>query len=62
METGGTDGKPLRAAGIPTYGMAAIAYDLDDIRAHGQDERISAAAFYEGLEFGYRLMKEMSKD
>jgi len=59
METGGTDGKPLRAAGIPTYGISQMFYDLDDIRAHGQDERIRTAYFYDGLEFGYRLMREM---
>jgi len=60
METGGTDGKALRAAGIPTYGVAQMFYDLDDIRAHGQDERIRTSYFYDGLEFGYRLMKIMS--
>ncbi|HYK89682.1 MAG TPA: M20/M25/M40 family metallo-hydrolase, partial [Acidobacteriota bacterium] len=60
METGGTDGKSLRAAGIPTYGIAQMFYDLDDIRAHGQDERIRTSDFYDGLEFGYRLMKTLS--
>ena len=61
METGGTDGKPLRAAGIPTYGIGQMFGDLDDIRAHGQDERIRTAYFYDGLEFGYRLIKEMAR-
>ncbi len=61
METGGTDGKPLRAAGIPTYGMGQMFGDLDDIRAHGQDERIRLQYFYDGLEFGYRLIKEMGR-
>ncbi|MBI5085120.1 MAG: M20/M25/M40 family metallo-hydrolase [Acidobacteria bacterium] len=60
METGGTDGKPLRGAGIPVYGIAQMFYDLDDIRAHGKDERIRTAYYYDGLEFGYRLMKELS--
>lgn len=61
METGGTDGKALRAAGIPTYGMGQIFADLDDIRAHGQDERIRTTYFDEGLEFGYRLIKELAR-
>lgn len=61
METGGTDGKPLRRAGIPVYGTAQMFYDLDDIRAHGQDERIRVRDYYDGLEFGYRLMKEFSR-
>jgi acetylornithine deacetylase/succinyl-diaminopimelate desuccinylase-like protein len=61
METGGTDGEKLRRAGIPTYGVCQIFADLDDIRAHGRDERIRTEYFYEGLEFGYRLMKELSR-
>ena len=60
METGFTDGKHLRAGGIPTYGISQMFYDIDDTRAHGKDERIRTADFYDGLEFGYRLMKEMS--
>jgi acetylornithine deacetylase/succinyl-diaminopimelate desuccinylase-like protein len=60
METGGTDGKTLRASGIPTYGLAQMFYDLDDNRMHGKDERIRTADFYDGLEFGYRLMKELA--
>jgi acetylornithine deacetylase/succinyl-diaminopimelate desuccinylase-like protein len=61
METGGTDGKALRAAGIPTYGLAQMYYDLDDLRMHGRDERIRMSDFDEGLEFGYRLMKSLSR-
>jgi acetylornithine deacetylase/succinyl-diaminopimelate desuccinylase-like protein len=59
METGGTDAKPLRGAGIPTYGISQMFYDLDDIRAHGKDERIRTAYFHQGLDFGYRLIKEV---
>lgn len=61
METGGTDGKPLRAGGIPTYGTALMFYDLEDIRAHGQDERIRVRNFYAGLEFGYQLIREIAR-
>jgi acetylornithine deacetylase/succinyl-diaminopimelate desuccinylase-like protein len=61
METGATDGKTLRAAGIPAYGMGQIFTDLDDIRAHGRDERIRVTYFDEGLEFGYRLVKEIAR-
>jgi acetylornithine deacetylase/succinyl-diaminopimelate desuccinylase-like protein len=61
METGGTDGKSLRASGIPTYGMGEIFCDMEDIRAHGRDERIRVAYFDDGLEFGYRLMKELAR-
>jgi acetylornithine deacetylase/succinyl-diaminopimelate desuccinylase-like protein len=34
---------------------------MDDNRAHARDERISPTAFYEDVEFTYRLMKELSK-
>jgi acetylornithine deacetylase/succinyl-diaminopimelate desuccinylase-like protein len=60
LETGGSDGRSLRPAGIPTYGMTQMFYDLDDNRAHGQDERIRTRDFYDGLEFGYRLLKEIA--
>ena len=60
METGGTDGRTLRGAGIPTYGTGQMFVDMEDIRAHGQDERIRITDFYEGLELGYRLMKAMA--
>jgi len=60
METGGTDGKLLRASGIPTYGTAQMFSDMEDIRAHGQDERIRVSYFYEGLELGYHLIREIA--
>jgi len=60
METGGTDGKPLRVSGIPTYGAAQMFMDMEDIRAHGQDERIRVSYFNDGLDFGYRLIKEIA--
>jgi acetylornithine deacetylase/succinyl-diaminopimelate desuccinylase-like protein len=60
METGYTDGRTLRAAGIPTYGIAQMFYDVDDIRAHGKDERIRTSYFDEGLEVGYRMIRELA--
>jgi len=60
ISQGGTDGTHLRRAGIPTYGISGIADDYDDIRAHGKDERIAATALYEGREFMYRLVRELS--
>ena len=59
METGATDGLYLRNAGMPVYGVSGVATDADDIRAHGKDERIRVAAFYTGLDFTYRLMREL---
>ena len=60
VSVGGTDGTHLRRAGIPTYGISGIADDFDDIRAHGQDERIAATALYEGREFLFRLVTVLS--
>jgi acetylornithine deacetylase/succinyl-diaminopimelate desuccinylase-like protein len=60
METGATDGAPLRVAGIPTYCLSGIPIDVDDVRAHGRDERILVKAFYEGVEYMYQLVKEVA--
>ncbi len=60
METGATDGLYLRRAGLPTYGVTGLFIDLNDIRAHGQDERIGVKEFYEGHEFLYRLVKALA--
>jgi acetylornithine deacetylase/succinyl-diaminopimelate desuccinylase-like protein len=61
METGATDGAPLRAAGIPTYGMSGVFLDIDDIRAHGRDERIMVKSFYDGVEYIYQLIREYAR-
>lgn len=60
METGATDGLYFREAGIPTYGITGTADDLDDVRAHGKDERMAVSDFYDGLEFEYQLIKAMA--
>lgn len=62
MVTGATDGRFLRAAGIPTYGIMGLFFERNDIRAHGRDERISVQSFYEGQAFLYELVKELSRD
>ncbi len=59
METGGTDGRLLRLAGIPTYGVSGLFLDPDDVRAHGKDERIGVESFYQSVEFLYRLGKSL---
>jgi acetylornithine deacetylase/succinyl-diaminopimelate desuccinylase-like protein len=61
MDPWSTDGAYLRSAGIPVYGVSGIFYDISDVRAHGKDERILVQSFYEGVEFMYRLMKELSR-
>ena len=60
METGATDGLYIRNAGIPTYGLSGIAIDVDDVRAHGRDERVNVVAFERAQEFTYRLLKTIT--
>lgn len=60
MSTGATDGKYLRIAGIPTYGIACMFFDMEDDRSHGKDERVGVADFYDGVEFTYRFVKTLS--
>jgi acetylornithine deacetylase/succinyl-diaminopimelate desuccinylase-like protein len=61
MSTGATDGLFLRNGEIPTYGVEGTFADMDDVRAHGRDERVGVKQFFEGLEFQYRLIKELAK-
>jgi acetylornithine deacetylase/succinyl-diaminopimelate desuccinylase-like protein len=60
MSAGATDGSYLRNAGIPTYGHSGLAGDINDVRAHGKDERVLMKSFYEGDEYLYRLVKLLS--
>jgi acetylornithine deacetylase/succinyl-diaminopimelate desuccinylase-like protein len=61
MSTGATDGLFLRNAGIPTFGVDGLFDDIDDVRAHGRDERVGIKQFNEDLEFQYRLIVALSK-
>ena len=57
MVMGATDGRSLRVAGIPTYGIQGIFIDRDDVRFHGRDERILIDSFYEGQSFLFDMVK-----
>lgn len=60
MSTGATDSRYLRRAGIPAYGVSGIFMDIDDVRAHGKDERVGVQQFWEGYEFLRRLVEALS--
>lgn len=60
MAAGASDSIFMRAAGIPSYGVGGGWWDINDIRAHGRDERDEIGNFYQTVEFTYRLMKELS--
>jgi acetylornithine deacetylase/succinyl-diaminopimelate desuccinylase-like protein len=60
MSTGATDGRFLRATGIPTYGVSGIFGDPADARAHGRDERLLIKSFYDGQEFLHQLVHRLA--
>jgi acetylornithine deacetylase/succinyl-diaminopimelate desuccinylase-like protein len=61
METGASDSIYTMNAGLPSYGICGLAVGRDDSRAHGRDERMGVEAYYQGLEFYYLLLKELTK-
>ncbi|MCH7671414.1 MAG: M20/M25/M40 family metallo-hydrolase [Proteobacteria bacterium] len=61
MSTGATDGARMRRAGIPTYGVSGLFVDRNDMRIHGQDERLRKQSLLEGYEFLYKLTKQLSE-
>ncbi|HWK12125.1 MAG TPA: M20/M25/M40 family metallo-hydrolase [Vicinamibacterales bacterium] len=56
MEAGATDGLYMRKAGVPVYGIKAEFDDPADVRAHGRDERLPAASYYDAVEFWHDLV------
>jgi len=60
MVVGATDGRYLRSAGIPCYGVQGFFFDREDIRFHGRDERMEIKSFYEGQAFLYDLVKRLA--
>ena len=59
MSAGASDSVFLRAAGMPSYVFNGIAYDVNDDRSHGQDERILVKSYYQSLAFNYVLLKSL---
>lgn len=62
MEDGATDSIYFAQAGIPSYGYSAIALELDDVRAHGRDERLPIDSFYKSLDFFYSFAKALGNE
>ena len=60
MGAGATDSRYFRGAGIPAYGVSGIFHDIDDVRAHGKDERLGVRQFYEGQAFLGRLVEALA--
>ncbi|MCU1321612.1 MAG: Acetylornithine deacetylase [Acidobacteriaceae bacterium] len=61
MEVGASDSVYTMALGIPSYGISGIAIDIDDLRMHGRDERLSIASYDEGVDFYYRFLQALTQ-
>lgn len=59
LESGGTDGKVYRTAGIPTFATSGLFSKPSEMFAHGLDERLPVKAFYQGLDHIYRLAVDL---
>ena len=60
MSTGATDGRFLRAVGIPTYGVSGIFSLPGETNAHGRDEKLRTKSYYDGLAFLDALVRRVS--
>lgn len=61
MSTGATDGRFLRAANVPTYGVSGIFSLPGESNAHGRDEKLRTKSFYDGLTFLDKLVRQLAK-
>jgi acetylornithine deacetylase/succinyl-diaminopimelate desuccinylase-like protein len=59
MSAGASDAIYTVAAGIPSYGIGGMAVDEDDIRAHGKDERVRIAPYFDNVKFFYLYIKAL---
>jgi carboxypeptidase PM20D1 len=59
LESGGTDGKVYRTAGIPTFASSGLFSKPSEMYAHGLNERLPVRSFYEGLDHIFQLAVEL---
>jgi len=62
MEDGASDSIYFAQAGYPCYGFSAIALERDDVRAHGQDERLPIDSYWKSLDFFYAFSKSVGDE
>lgn len=61
LSPGATDGAALRAAGIPTYGILPLPLEQqDELRMHGDNERVPVSALGWGTEYLYRVLSTVA--
>ncbi len=61
LEPGASDSIYTVAAGHPSYGLNGFAIDLDDVRAHGKNERLGVESYYRGVSFTYLFLKALTQ-
>ncbi len=61
MESGATDGRVYRTAGIPTYATSGIFRKNSDNFEHGLNERIPVKSFYQSLDHIYTLAVDLGE-
>jgi len=62
MEMGATDGVYLRNLGIPTFGVIGLFTADAELRTmHGNDERVTAAAYDRSVEFMLQLVRRLAR-
>jgi acetylornithine deacetylase/succinyl-diaminopimelate desuccinylase-like protein len=62
MENGASDSIYFAQAGIPSYGYSAVALERDDVRAHGQDERLPIDSYWKYHDFFYSFAKALGDE
>ena len=60
MESGGTDGKHFRKAGIPAWAVSGLFMHPDEMYAHGLNERLPISAFYDALDHWSIILRELT--
>jgi len=58
----GTDGREMRLAGMPTYGVMGLFIKLEDEFAHGLNERVQVNAFFGALEYWHDMLTDLAGD
>jgi len=58
----GTDGKEMRRAGMPTYGVMGLFIKPEDEFAHGLNERVQVDVFFGALEYWHDMLTELAGD
>ena len=55
-----TDGKHMRIAGMPTYGVMGVLIREEDEFAHGLNERVQVDSFFNALEYWHNVLTDLA--